>query len=527
MATGVETVDDRLVWTRAAIQGRPVVYGIAGAGAPVLFLHGWALGHHAYKRVLRRVARRSSLVLAPALPGFGGTADLPRAERTIAGYAAWVAAFLDEVGITEPATVIGHSFGGGVSIALAHDHPDRVSQLVLVNSVGGGGTGERGDLADRPLWDWALQFAKDLRPGPQTVRTLRDMREDLLPNVVRNPRALWDVGGLARRADLRAELAELRLRALPVVVVSGTDDSVIPTSAFEALCGALGTEGTLLPGNHMWLLTNPDAFDEVMGNVLGSTADDVVPASPAEELRALLSDTTIPAAMGGELVAEAPPLWLASDAPADLAGDLALCHPPLATGEVRARVSVTATTWRLTVVANDRPGLLANTAGVLANEGFSISSASVASWEGPGLALHAVTVEGRPPRDDALERIGSTLRSSEAGADVVGGFVASGRASVELAGTANGDPILTIDAADRPGLLWAICRWLADHDASIQAAWIASDDDTVHDVFVVRGDIDPAELAEHLSAPTPARRPCPLLQLVDLPFAVARALARP
>jgi hypothetical protein len=31
----------------------------------------------------------------------------------------------------------------------------------------------------------------------------------------------------------------------------------------------LGIEGQVLPGDHSWLLADPDAFDEVMANVVG------------------------------------------------------------------------------------------------------------------------------------------------------------------------------------------------------------------------------------------------------------------
>src|SRR5688500_7867632 len=139
MASTRRSPTDHLVWTRAEVQGRPALYGRAGepGGLPVLFLHGWALGSHSYKRSLKRLVGLGCEVFAPALPGFGGTADLPVDQFSIDGYAGWVADFLDAVGVDERAFVIGHSFGGCVAIQTAHDHPDRVRTLVLVNSVGG------------------------------------------------------------------------------------------------------------------------------------------------------------------------------------------------------------------------------------------------------------------------------------------------------------------------------------------------------------------------------------------------------
>src|SRR5712692_8675345 len=103
MAVGMAVgQDDHLVWHDIEVDGRPAVYGVGGHGLPVVFLHGWGLGHRAYKRALRRLAAKGCQVYAPALPGFGGTAELPADQRTLAGYAAWVADFLDAVGVDEP-----------------------------------------------------------------------------------------------------------------------------------------------------------------------------------------------------------------------------------------------------------------------------------------------------------------------------------------------------------------------------------------------------------------------------------------
>lgn len=250
------------------MKGRPAVYGEAGQGPPVVFFHGWGLGHHAYKRPLARLALRGCRVLAPAMPGFGGTASLP-VHDDIHAYGAWANDFLEAVGVDEPAIVMGHSFGGGVSITLAHDFPSRVKQLVLVNAVGGAAWGRRGKaLSDRMLWQWGYEFAKELWPPHKALGIAWTVREDLFANLTRNPTAMLTAGMLAAQADLREELAELRARQLPVVVMSGQDDGVIPLSAFDAMCSALGIEGQVLRGNHSWLLTDPDAFDEVMGNVV-------------------------------------------------------------------------------------------------------------------------------------------------------------------------------------------------------------------------------------------------------------------
>jgi pimeloyl-ACP methyl ester carboxylesterase len=264
---------DHLVWQRTTVEGRSALYGVAGDGLPVVFLHGWGLAQHAYKRALKRLVQLDCRVYAPAMPGFGGTPDLPSEHFSFEGYAHWVDRFLEAVGLEEPAFVIGHSFGGAVAIKLAHDHPQRVRTLVLVNAIGGsawtsagGGTGR--SMADRPLWDWGIHFPRDLFDPARLTKVLPVVLEDALPNVVRNPKALWKVANLVRQANLTGELEELKQRKLPVVVLWGDKDGIVPRASFDALCAAIGSEGEVVGGSHSWLLADPDAFGEVMTNVI-------------------------------------------------------------------------------------------------------------------------------------------------------------------------------------------------------------------------------------------------------------------
>jgi pimeloyl-ACP methyl ester carboxylesterase len=266
-----------LAWRRTWVDGRPALYGVAGPGPgrpgetalPVVFLHGWALGYRSYRRSIDRLVALGCRVHAPALPGFGGTPDLPKRSFSLTGYADWIDGFLDAVGLDEPVFLLGHSFGGGVAIKTAHRHPERVRTLVLVNSIGGSAwqSGSRTkSISERPLWDWGLHFPTDIWPIPQATKVLPVVLEEALPNLLRNPLALWKVGGIARRADLTRELEELKARQLPVVVLWGARDGVIPRAGFDAMCTALGSTGEVIEGSHSWLLADPDQFGEVITN---------------------------------------------------------------------------------------------------------------------------------------------------------------------------------------------------------------------------------------------------------------------
>jgi pimeloyl-ACP methyl ester carboxylesterase len=123
-------------------------------------------------------------------------------------------------------------------------------------------------MAQRPLWDWGIHFPSDILPIPHLTRVLPVILEDALPNLLRNPRAMWKAANLARTADLTEELEVLRARHLPVVVLWGERDKIIPRPSFDALCAAIGSEGEVVSGNHSWLLADPEAFGEVMTNIV-------------------------------------------------------------------------------------------------------------------------------------------------------------------------------------------------------------------------------------------------------------------
>lgn len=274
-----------LRWHRTTLDGRVARYAEAGtsdADAPlVVFVHGWGLTSRAYAAMLPGLARAGARVIAPALPGFGHSEPLDGAY-TFPRLANWMADLLDHVGTGEPAFFIGHSFGGGVATATAHHHPHLVRSLTLVNSVGGavwqGADGDAADaaetssdptmLADRPLWHWGVHFPSELRTR-RLAPALPVIARDFVQNALRNPRALARAAGLARRADLREELADLAARGLPISVLWGDQDKVIPKSAFLALCEAAGAEGHVIEdGSHSWLLADPDGFAECVTNSL-------------------------------------------------------------------------------------------------------------------------------------------------------------------------------------------------------------------------------------------------------------------
>ncbi|MFF0815818.1 alpha/beta fold hydrolase [Rhodococcus sp. NPDC003318] len=271
--TDVQPPSHDIRWRRVRVDRSPVSYAVGGHGRPVVFLHGWGIGPASYQAAIRELAHRGVRVYAPAMPGLGGTPELPTGERNLDGYARWVGRFIDEVGIRGPVTIVGHSFGGGVATRAAHDLPDHVEELVLVNSVGGAvwssQSGIERHIGERPLWDWVLQLQADAIGSRSIGQVLGAVAGVALPNVLRAPMAVWRSAHLARTADLRPELSRLAERGLPVTLLWGTSDTVIPVASFESIRTALGDPNVVMvPGNHCWPIGEPGQFAEAMTRIL-------------------------------------------------------------------------------------------------------------------------------------------------------------------------------------------------------------------------------------------------------------------
>lgn len=247
--------------TPGATTGVRAEHGTGGSGVPVVFLHGWGIGPRSYGSTLNALLGIGCRVFAPAMPGFGGTHALGSGRCTFAGYADWVVRYLDAVGVQERAVVVGHSFGGGVAVQVAHDHPGRVRAVVTCNGVGGMGGSTP---VDRPWWEWGRCLGSDLLALQSVARVLPAVMGQAVPNLIQNPFAMWRVGDIVRRADLRREMRVLKRQGVPVTVVWSDRDRLVPYAGFSAMCRAAGVEGVEVPGHHSWLIADPSRFAEVM-----------------------------------------------------------------------------------------------------------------------------------------------------------------------------------------------------------------------------------------------------------------------
>lgn len=107
---------------------------VVGDGHPVLALHGWGGAIKSFLPVAQALAPHGFQVHLLDLPGFG-TSALPPQTWGVADYVHFVLAYLNTNQLSR-VDVLGHSFGGRISLMLAADHPERVHKMVLANAAG-------------------------------------------------------------------------------------------------------------------------------------------------------------------------------------------------------------------------------------------------------------------------------------------------------------------------------------------------------------------------------------------------------
>jgi pimeloyl-ACP methyl ester carboxylesterase len=100
----------------------------------IIILHGWGLSGEKFSGLKTELEKNGYAVFAPDLPGFGHAA-VPDHVYTLSDYAQFLDEFLKKNHVQKP-VLLGHSFGGRVSLKYQMDYPDHVRALILTGTPG-------------------------------------------------------------------------------------------------------------------------------------------------------------------------------------------------------------------------------------------------------------------------------------------------------------------------------------------------------------------------------------------------------
>ena len=251
---------------RIQIDGVQIGCRRVGNGRPLLVLNGFAATSADWDpSFIDSLASSNELILLDHR-GIGGSTDNGRLFD-IVQLADDAARVIETLGF-ERTSVLGWSMGGFVAQTLALQHPDRVNKVILLSTDPGGGDA---DLASAAVWsqlvdtsgtphEQARRLLSLLFPGDVAESFYREFgdivaagRARLSPDLVHRQAAAmdeWHRNGVGNR------LTEI---SAPVLVVTGTEDIVIPPSNALKLVNILPGAwlGQFRGGGHAFMAQYP------------------------------------------------------------------------------------------------------------------------------------------------------------------------------------------------------------------------------------------------------------------------------
>jgi pimeloyl-ACP methyl ester carboxylesterase len=254
------------------VDGLRIAYERAGAGPPLVLLHGYVGdGPTTWRRQIEALADEFTVVAWDA-PGAGRSSDPPESFG-VAGYADCLAGFIRRLGIEEP-LVAGLSFGGTLALELYRRHSAIPRTLILASAYAGWAGSLPAGVAEQRLRQ-ALALA-DLSPQEFVDALLPTMfSEGTSPESVdafgASMLAFHPAGfrAMARASaeDLTDVLPHLRV---PTLLVYGDKDVRAPLTVAEDLHAAIsGSALVVLPdAGHVCNIEAPEEFNRAVRNFL-------------------------------------------------------------------------------------------------------------------------------------------------------------------------------------------------------------------------------------------------------------------
>lgn len=172
--------------------------------------------------------------------------------------AAWLGDWLRQEGL-EGATVVGHSMGGTVALALAAERPEIVGRLALIAPAG--------IFATESRRSYVLPIARSIGRSPHRLAMM--VRDAFRVGPIR----LWQVGSDLLASDIAETLHRIRV---PTLIVWGADDRLLPPTLGGVFSAEIPDARFVVLDRcgHVPMLEAPDALDAALRRFLEESADE-------------------------------------------------------------------------------------------------------------------------------------------------------------------------------------------------------------------------------------------------------------
>ena len=238
----------------------------------ILFIHAFPFDASMWDVQVASLREDIDTILAPSLPGFGGTA-LPSGQPSMDDYADALASELDRAGVARVA-VVGLSMGGYVALSFWRRHRRRVAGLLLADT-----RAEADDEAARERRVKLASLVRERGTGalllqpPPWVKQGSTRWDEVKAIVARQPAEAVAQASVAMstRADSTADLASIDV---PTAIVVGADDAITPPDLSRAMADRIRSATlTVIPdAGHLSNMDAPDDFDRALRDLVRRVA---------------------------------------------------------------------------------------------------------------------------------------------------------------------------------------------------------------------------------------------------------------
>ena len=200
-----------------------------GTGTPsLLFLHYFAGSSASWSDVMSQL-QETAHCIAPDLPGFGDSD--PIADPTIEAVAGVIAEMIRQLDL-QRYSLIGHSMGGKVALALAATQPPGLQSLILLAPSPPTPEPIADSERSRLLKTYGNRSAAEETAHKITAQALSEAAfEQVIQDNLRTSQAAWQAWlECGSQQDISSAMAAIKV---PVLVIVGAEDAVIPQSLLQ------------------------------------------------------------------------------------------------------------------------------------------------------------------------------------------------------------------------------------------------------------------------------------------------------
>lgn len=256
---------------KLTISGTTIAYESQGEGDVLVLLHGFC-GSSAYWEQVMPLLSKQYRVIAPDLRGHG-LSDAPLGAYTIEQMADDVAGLLEQLSV-ERYTLLGHSMGGYVTLSLAQRYAGRLNGFGLIHSTAYPDSEEAKEKRLQAVsvigTEGITPFVDGLVPGlfaPANAASHEAALDRAKEIGYKTPPQGASGAALAMRERIdRRDV--LSATTLPVLLVAGEDDRLIPLERTFTAEGSNVTKAVIKGAGHMSMYEAPEQLAAVISDFL-------------------------------------------------------------------------------------------------------------------------------------------------------------------------------------------------------------------------------------------------------------------